>query len=850
MEFRILGPLEVLDGDRAVPLPGGRARALLARLILDAGNVVSAERLVDDLWGEAVPATAHTALQGLVLQLRRRLEPTRARGEPPVVLRTAPPGYVLAVDPALVDATRFRRLLEDARAAEARERAATFRRALALWRGPALTDFVYEPFAQREIATLEELRLAAIEDRVDADLALGPQSELVAELEALVAEHPFRERLRGQLMLALYRNGRQAEALDTYRDARRALVEELGIEPGPRLRQLEQAILRQDPALEPQPSSAREQPALEPISPAQPWLQAERRVVTVVFVDLGASLGVRDGLDAEALRRTMGLSRDAATAILTRHGATIEELVGDVLVGVFGTPVAHEDDALRAVRATVELREAATRQRGGLERDPHVPLPIRAGIETGEVVVGVPGSGQRTVSGDAVHVAAALQRAAGDDEVLVGEATGRVLDGAALLEPVAISGGSLGAWKVVDLVLGAPAVPRRLDAPIVGRDAELARLGAALARTVRERTGCRFTVLGDAGIGKSRLAKEFTEVLGSGTVILTGHCLAYGDGVTFWPLREVVLEATRAGRFDSLSQLLAGEDDGEEIAGQLSAALGLTQEPTRVDELFPAVRRFFEALAKRHPLVVVLEDVQWAEETFLDLIEYVARAVREPVLLLCLARPELIEERPAWRAGRRNVETLFLEPLGSTEIQSIADRVAGGTLPVETRDRVVETAQGNPLFAEQLVASLQDEDSASLPASVHALLAARLDRLGPAERDLLRCAAVVGTDFTVDALISLVPEQARPFVGRHLQALERKRLIRPRPSAGREFSFRHVLIQLAAYRGATREDRAHLHERFAGWLRDEAPERPPSLDEMIGYHLEQAVAERRVLGMS
>jgi DNA-binding SARP family transcriptional activator len=262
VEFRILGPLEALDGDRRVPLPGGRGRALLALLILNVGKVVSTERLIDDLWGETVPATVQTALHGLVSDLRKRLEPTRTKGGAPAALQTAPPGYRLAVEPRCVDANRFRRLLEEARAGEAAERAATLREALGLWRGPALADFTYEPFAQREITTLEELRLEAIEQRVDADMAVGPGSELVAELEALVAEHPFRERLRGQLMLALYRTGRQADALEVYRDARRTLVEELGIEPAAALRQLEQAILRQDPSLDLEPPGA--QPVAAP----------------------------------------------------------------------------------------------------------------------------------------------------------------------------------------------------------------------------------------------------------------------------------------------------------------------------------------------------------------------------------------------------------------------------------------------------------------------------------------------------------------------------------------------------------------------------------------------------------
>jgi tetratricopeptide (TPR) repeat protein len=551
------------------------------------------------------------------------------------------------------------------------------------------------------------------------------------------------------------------------------------------------------------------------------------------------------------VRRAVGRSRDTAAEILARHGATVEDVVGDEVVAIFGTPVAREDDALRAVRAVIEVREAVGTEHGAAGQ--RAAFPIRTGIETGEVVVGVAGSGRTTVSGDAVHVAIAVQRAAGADEVLVGEETRRILGGAALLEPVEALNGrqeTLTAWKLLELVPGAPAVTRHLDLPIVGRDIELARVVAAFERAVREGEGHRFTVFGDPGIGKSRLAREVADTLGSRAQILTGRCLAYGDGVTFWPLREVVAEATSAAGAGSLTELLTGEADVERIAAQVGAAIGLTQEPTRPEELFPAIRRFFEALTRRRPLVVVLEDVHWAEATLLDLIEYLTTAVRKRVFLLCLARPDILEERPEWGTPSRNADFLLLEPLGSNEIELIAQRLAGGTLPLETRSQVVETAQGNPLFAEQLVVELQEQGTVSLPASLQALLAARLDRLGPAELDLLRCAAVAGTTFSVNALNALVSEQARPFVERHLRSLERKRLIRRSSPAGREHSFHHVLIQLAAYRSTTREDRATLHERFAEWLRTEAPERTPSLDEMLGYHLEQAVAERRTLGMS
>jgi DNA-binding SARP family transcriptional activator len=860
VEFRILGPLEVLDDGRPVALPGGRGRALLALLILHAGEVVSADRLIDELWGESPPPTATTALQGLVSTLRKRLAPARAGGEAGAVLRTVPPGYVLATDPTGVDANLFRRLVEEASGAAAAERAARLRRALSLWRGPALAEFTYQPFAQREITTLEELRLAAVEERVEADLTLGRHGQLVAELEALVAAHPFRERLRGQLMMALYRAGRQAEALAVYLNAREALAGELGIEPGPELRQLEGAILRQDPALDLEPSRETAPAAGKPLhsargaAAAEPWLSGERRTVTVMFVDLAVSHGAGDGADPEAHWRIVARSIDLAAGVLRRHGATVEQLVGDVLVGLFGVPIAHEDDALRAVRAAVELRGALNAFNKEVERGRGIQLPIRAGLETGEVVVPTDGSGQATTSGDAVNVAARLQRAAAQDEILMGKGIRRALRDAAVLEAVQRAGPdrpgtSIAAWRLVDLVPGIPLITRRFGAPMVGRTAELARLRAAFERAVRQGAAYRFTVLGDAGIGKSRLAREFVELLGSDARTLTGHCLAYGDGITFWPLREVLLQAAGPRGLDVLAELLVGADDGEWVAGQVAAAIGPTQGPGSANELFPAVRRLFEALGDPRPLVLTLEDLHWAEPTFLDLIEYIADWGRAPVFLLCLARPELFEERPAWGAGGRNADTLVLEPLASTETERlIADRLAGTVLPPDTLTRIVEIAQGNPLFVEQLVAAFQDEGTVSLPASVNALLAARLDRLGPAERDVLRCAAVVGTDFSADGLLALVPEQARPFVGKHLGTLERKQLIRPARSVDEGFSFCHALIQLAAYRSMTREDRARLHQRFAGWLETEARDSPPELDELLGYHLEEAVAQRRALG--
>ena len=318
MEFRILGPLTAVDDGRAVELPRRKHRALLAALLLRAGETVSGDRLIEDLWGESPPRTARDALQNYVSLLRKSLG-----GD---VLVTREGGYVLDVSPEQVDAVRFERL-----AAEAREivtpdgRAGKLREALELWRGPALADLAYEPFAAVEIARLEELRLAATQDLIDAELELGRHADLVPELETLIQEHPFDERLRGQLMLALYRSGRQAEALEAYRAARRMLDEELGLEPGPPLRELEQAILRHDPALA--------TPAV-----AKPVTLPTRRTVTVLFADLVDSSSLVEGLDPEAAHSLLQRYFATARAAVEGHGGIVEKFIGDAVMAVFGVP--------------------------------------------------------------------------------------------------------------------------------------------------------------------------------------------------------------------------------------------------------------------------------------------------------------------------------------------------------------------------------------------------------------------------------------------------------------------------------------------------------------------------------
>src|ERR671918_541005 len=414
MEFRILGPTEVLDRGRRVPLPGGRGRALLALLVLHAGQPVSADRLIDQLWGESPPPTARTVVHGLVSRLRGVLEPGRGKARPGALLQTSGSGYRLAIEPEAVDAHRFKRLIDEARDAPAEVRAAKLSTALGLWRGPALADFAYEPFAQRAITALEELRTQAIEDRIEADLASGRAAELVTELEELIRAHPFRERLRGLQMLALYRSGRQADALLAYLDARSRLVEELGLEPGRALRELETAILRQDPTLEvPSTDGARTN-----VGQPRSWLPRERRTVTVAVLDVAPSAS--PDADAEDVGRLGAHCAQIAAKVIERHGGRVERELGDTLIAFFGFLVAHEDDALRAVRALADAQAAVLALNDRPSEIEGVLYRSRAGIESGDIVIAGPGAALRdAVAGPVVRAAGRLQQASPDDQFVV-----------------------------------------------------------------------------------------------------------------------------------------------------------------------------------------------------------------------------------------------------------------------------------------------------------------------------------------------------------------------------------------------------------------------------------------------
>src|SRR5436190_17183269 len=439
MEFRILGPLEVVESGRKIELGRRRLRALLAFLLLHANEPISSDRLIDEVWGPDPPKTAGASLQNYVSRLRKAI------GADAVV--SQPPGYVLRVDPERFDLARFKRLSAEGRGApEARERAEKLRAALALWRGPALDDLAFEPFARDEVGRLEEERLAALEDCVDAELELGHAGALVGELEELVDQEPLRERFHAQLMRALYRSGRQADALAAFQAAREVLTEELGLEPGEELRALQQAILRQDPSLGPadQPSSDR---------------AADRRTVSVLVCDLVDATELAARLDAEAYRALRSRYFELVRDPVERHGGTLERSLGDAALAVFGLPDLHEDDALRAVRAGFEA-QAALRA---------AEIAAGVGISTGEVHV-LPASGEPLHMGAPASAAAELEARAPAGGVLVSNETFALVRDALRAEPVEE------AWLVSDVVPGAPAIARRLDAPLVGRTEERAVL--------------------------------------------------------------------------------------------------------------------------------------------------------------------------------------------------------------------------------------------------------------------------------------------------------------------------------------------------------------------------------------
>src|ERR671937_1547921 len=558
MKFRILGPLEVYEQNCQIELGGRKQRALLGVLLLHANEPISSERLIDELWGEQPPARAHKLVQGYVSALRKVLGPAR--------LVTRPRGSLVRVEAGELDAAEFDRLAGEARAArEPHLIAKGLRQALALWRGPALADLRLEGFAAREAERLNELRLATLLERIEVDLELGRHAELVGELEALAAAHPLQERLRALLMLALYRSGRQADALELYRATRKLLADELGLDPSLELQRLERLVLTHDSELDPPRFEARVELPPAPTPPPEP--ERLRRTVSVVFGDLADSTSLGERLDPESLHGVLDRYSETCADVLERHGGTVEKFIGDAVVAVFGLPSLHEDDALRAVRAAVELRRAIADLSAELSRTWGVGLGIKLAVNSGEVFVG-PGSRREAfVSGDAVNVAARLEEVAAEGEILLGEQTKRLIEPAVRaepLEPLAVKGrvAAVRAWRLLELQAGDLSQIRPPSTPFVGRRRELAALERELARAVAEE-GCRLcTIVGAPGVGKSRLVRQLVDKLGDNAIVVVGRCLSYGEGITYRPLAEIVRGLDGGGEpRGCIRALLAGADD-------------------------------------------------------------------------------------------------------------------------------------------------------------------------------------------------------------------------------------------------------------------------------------------------
>jgi class 3 adenylate cyclase/tetratricopeptide (TPR) repeat protein len=549
----------------------------------------------------------------------------------------------------------------------------------------------------------------------------------------------------------------------------------------------------------------------------------QRKTVTVVFCDVTDSTELGESTDPEALRALLARYFERMKAIVESHGGSVEKFIGDAVMAVFGVPQAHEDDALRACRAAVEMRDAL----------PELGIAGRIGVNTGEVVTGTE---ERLATGDAVNVAARLEQAAEPGEVLIGEETFGLVRAAVEVgekRRLELKGKTdeVPAWPLLTVT---GEVERRFATPMVGRDTELRRLRDAFQQATRDRSCQLFTVLGSAGVGKSRLAAEFLADLDARVV--RGRCLSYGDGITYWPVVEILKQ---------LGTLPEGD-----AARPLRSLLGESDTPAEAGEIAWAFRKLLEQEAQEQPLICVLDDLHWAEETLFDLVEHVADLSRgAPLLLLCMARPELLERRPSWGGGKWNATTVLLEPLDAAETEQLIAELGG--VGEELRERILQVAEGNPLFLEEMIGLVHDSGGAQVevPPTIHALLTARLDQLDPAERSVLERGSVEGRTFHRGAVSALADGDGS--VDLRLVALVRKELVRPdRPQLPGDdaYRFRHLLIRDAAYEALPKATRAELHERFGRWIEEHGGELV-ELDEILGYHLEQACLYRAELGL-
>ena len=902
LQYRVLGPLEVVGAGGPVALGSVQQRALLALLLVHAPEVVPVDRLIDELWGERPPATASHAVQVHVSAIRKTLNSATA-GDGLAVTRSGS-GYALEVDPERVDATRFEGLVTAAQRAlvDAPVTAnGLFEEALGLWRGSPLAELEFE-FAVRERERLEELHAVAVEGQVEARLAYGEHREVIGTITGLVASNPLREGPRRLLMLALYRAGRHAEALAAYRDACEAL-DEIGLQPGPELRQLEQAILQHDEALsiaggaEDTPAAqdkmlteqssravGRDQGVLpvpaSPPHPPQPLDAApltELRLASVLCVDLVGFATLSEPLEAddeaELLRRYFESSR----TIVERYGGRIHTLAADAVMAVWGVPSAHEDDAERAVRAALDVVDAV----GALGERLGAPgLRGRGAVVTGQVAAVENPSGEGLVVGRPVNTAARVPSAADPGAVLVDDVTREVTSAAIVFEDAgerSVDGraGPVRLWRAVRVVAGIGGAQREqlLEASFVGREADLRLLNELFHGALERRSAWLVAVSGEAGIGKSRLRWEFmkyTDGLAQRFLWHSGRCPPFGDGVAYWPLAEMIRQrfgiAEDASPEDASMKLVEGLDRWVPDATQraflvprLGALLGLAQPGLSRAELFAGWRLFFEQLATHEPVLLVWEDLQWADVGVLEFIEHLLEwSAKSPIFILTLARPDLTARRGGWPAVHRGTTQIQLDPLADAAIGDLLDDLVDG-LPRAARQRIVLRAQGVPLYVTETVRMLASRGvlherdgrfvpagelrELDVPASLSSLLAARLDALGPAERAFVRAMSVFGGSFSRSTAVALgdLPDDELDDV---LSTLVRKRVLMIRadplsPERG-QYTFAQGLLRQAAYQMLSRRERKPRHLAAAEHLRHLFTNNGEDAAEMIAAHYLEA----------
>jgi class 3 adenylate cyclase/tetratricopeptide (TPR) repeat protein len=596
-----------------------------------------------------------------------------------------------------------------------------------------------------------------------------------------------------------------------------------------------------------------------------------RRLVSIVFTDVVGSTALGETLDPETVREVMLRYFDRMREPIERYGGRIEKYIGDAVMAIFGVPSAHEDDAKRAVRAAVGMRESLAELNAELRVEFGVEIGIRTGVNSGHILATDAARNDAFPLGDAANVAARFEQAAGPGEIVIGEPTFRLVRDAVRaerLEPLVLKGKAdpVVAHRLIELVDLGPG--RRLDSPMVGRDGELAGLLKSFADAEQARACRVVTVVGEAGVGKSRLLWELEHRVAGRAALLRGRCLSYGSGMTYWPLAEVIRGAAGIRDTDApetarrrLELFLGGDPEATRVADGVAQLLGIARIETSPEDLRWSMRRFLELSKRGRPLVVILEDVHWAEPSLLDLLEVLASTIDTAVLLVCSSRPDLRERYPGWFD---RFPSVAVGPLDDGQAKELVANLLGSvSLDADVHERVLEAAGGNPLFVEEFLSMLIDDgllrrdadrwvaagdlSGVAVPPGISQLLGARFDRVSTREREVLQGAAVAGKVFSEPGVTELIAAGSRAELKATLDSLHERGFVEPDETelAGAPaLRFRHALIRQAAYERTPKKRRAVLHERFAMWMESSIGERLAEFEEIIGYHQEQAYTYR------